>query len=148
MHVYRNDEFCKALAKKNKVSPDAFFQMALQLAYFRDIGHHDLTYEASMTRLFREGRTETIRSCSIESCKWVKSMMDPNVTNEERCKLFKEACDYHQQQSRDALTGKGVDRHLFGLYIVSKYLEVDSPFLKEVFSKPWSLSTSQVNNLY
>lgn len=26
----------------------------------------------------------------------------------------------------------GVDRHLFGLYVVSKYLEEDSPFLKEV----------------
>lgn len=28
--------------------------------------------------------------------------------------------------------GAGVDRHLFGLYVVSKYLEEDSPFLKEV----------------
>jgi hypothetical protein len=28
---------------------------------------------------------------------------------------------------------KGVDRHLFCLYVISKYLEVDSPFLKEVF---------------
>lgn len=26
----------------------------------------------------------------------------------------------------------GVDRHLFGLYVVSRYLEEDSPFLKEV----------------
>ena len=28
------------------------------------------------------------------------------------------------------MTGKGVDRHLFCLYVVSKYLELDSPFLK------------------
>lgn len=28
----------------------------------------------------------------------------------------------------------GVDRHLFGLYVVSRYLEEDSPFLKEVGS--------------
>jgi carnitine O-palmitoyltransferase 1 len=27
--------------------------------------------------------------------------------------------------------------------VVSKYLEVDSPFLKEVLSEPWRLSTSQ-----
>lgn len=30
-----------------------------------------------MTRLFREGRTETVRSCTIESCNFVKAMMDP-----------------------------------------------------------------------
>jgi carnitine O-palmitoyltransferase 1 len=33
-----------------------------------------------MTRLFRDGRTETVRSCSIESSQWVKSMDDPSVT--------------------------------------------------------------------
>lgn len=41
------------------------------------------------------------------------------------------------------MCGKGVDRHLFCLYVVSKYLEVDSPFLNEVLSVPWLLSTSQ-----
>lgn len=41
------------------------------------------------------------------------------------------------------MTGAGIDRHLFCLYVVSKYLAVDSPFLKEVLSEPWRLSTSQ-----
>ena len=36
---------------------------------------------------------------------------------------------------QDAMTGKGVDRHLFCLYVVSKYLELDSPFLKVRFIK-------------
>ena len=31
-----------------------------------------------MTRLFREGRTETVRSCTIESVAWVKAMEKPN----------------------------------------------------------------------
>ncbi|VEL10227.1 unnamed protein product [Protopolystoma xenopodis] len=44
---------------------------------------------------------------------------------------------------RDAMTGKGVDRHLFALYVVSKYLRMESPFLKEILSEPWRLSTSQ-----
>ena len=34
---------------------------------------------------------------------------------------------------QDAMTGKGVDRHLFCLYVVSKYLELDSPFLKVIY---------------
>jgi carnitine O-palmitoyltransferase 1 len=119
--------------------------MALQLAYYRDIGCHHLTYESTMTRLFREGRTETVRSCSIESAKWVKSMNDENSSSSERAALLKKACDYHQQQYRDAMTGKGIDRHIFCLYVISKYLEVESPFLKEVLSEPWRLSTSQVS---
>ena len=28
------------------------------------------------------------------------------------------------------MTGKGIDRHLFALYVVSKYLNLDSEFLK------------------
>ena len=42
------------------------------------------------------------------------------------------------------MTGRGIDRHLFTLYVVSKYLNIESPFLKEVLSEPWRLSTSQV----
>lgn len=37
---------------------------------------------------------------------------------------------------RLAMTGAGIDRHLFCLYVVSKYLAVDSPFLKEVSRLP------------
>lgn len=62
------------------MSPDAYLQMALQLAYYRDAGKVNLTYEASMTRLFREGRTETVRPCTIESTEWVKSMENNEAT--------------------------------------------------------------------
>lgn len=36
-----------------------------------------------MTRLFREGRTETVRPVTMESCDWVKSMLDPKATVSE-----------------------------------------------------------------
>ena len=42
-----------------------------------------------------------------------------------------------------AMTGKGIDRHLFCLYVMSKYLKIESPFLDKVLSEPWRLSTSQ-----
>lgn len=41
------------------------------------------------------------------------------------------------------MCGKGIDRHLFCLYVVSKYLEIDAPFLNKVLSEPWRLTTSQ-----
>ena len=117
--------------------------MALQLAYFRDFGKFSLTYEASMTRLFRDGRTETVRACSIESSAWVKAMEDPKTTAKEKVRLLREACEKHQKAYLEAMTGKGVDRHLFCLYVVARYLEVKSPFLEELLSEPWRMSTSQ-----
>lgn len=143
LHIVFHDNFGKGFIKKCKTSPDAFIQMALQLAYYRDIGRNHLTYESSMTRMFKEGRTETVRSCSIESCDWVKAMVNPNATSEEKIKLFKKATNYHVLQYKDAMTGNAVDRHIFCLYVVSRYLEIDTPFLKEVLSEPWRLSTSQ-----
>lgn len=32
-----------------------------------------------MTRMFREGRTETVRSCTIESTAFVRAMEDKNT---------------------------------------------------------------------
>lgn len=68
------------------------------------------------------------------------------VQREERMALLRKACDEHQMLYRDAMVGKGVDRHLFCLYAVSRYLGVDSPFLKEALMVPWRLSTSQVRD--
>ncbi|XP_020723235.1 carnitine O-palmitoyltransferase 1, liver isoform isoform X3 [Bombus terrestris] len=143
LRIYVHDAYGKGFMKVNSMSPDAYIQMALQLAYFRDSGKFNLTYEASMTRLFREGRTETVRPCTIESTNWVKAMESKNATVETRYDLLMAAAKQHQKGYQDAMCGKGIDRHLFCLYVVSKYLEVDSPFLKEVLSEPWKLSTSQ-----
>uniref|UniRef100_A0AAY4DTI7 Carnitine O-palmitoyltransferase 1, muscle isoform n=1 Tax=Denticeps clupeoides TaxID=299321 RepID=A0AAY4DTI7_9TELE len=135
------DDFGKGLIKRCRTSPDAFIQLALQLAHFRDKEEFCLTYEASMTRMFREGRTETVRSCTCESAAFARAMEDPNMS--ERLDLFRKAAEKHQNLYRLAMTGSGIDRHLFCLYIVSKRLQIDSPFLKQVLSEPWRLSTSQ-----
>nr|AFO11030.1 liver carnitine palmitoyltransferase 1A-3 [Acanthogobius hasta] len=141
-HIIPFSTFGKGLIKKCRTSPDAFIQIALQLAHYRDKGKFCLTYEASMTRLFREGRTETVRSCTMETCAFVRAMIR-DETREERLKSLKTAAEKHQNMYRLAMTGKGIDRHLFCLYVVSKYLGEDSAFLKEVLSEPWRLSTSQ-----
>lgn len=58
-------------------------------------------------------------------------------------RLFRAGSEKHQQLYRMAMTGAGIDRHLFCLYVVSKYLGVESPFLKEVYFLPLSLYLSQ-----
>ncbi|XP_037623796.1 carnitine O-palmitoyltransferase 1, liver isoform isoform X1 [Sebastes umbrosus] len=141
-HIFPFSDFGKGLIKKCRTSPDAFIQIALQLAHYRDKKKFCLTYEASMTRLFREGRTETVRSCTMETCAFVRAMIGAE-TREDCLKLLKLAAEKHQNLYRLAMTGEGIDRHLFCLYVVSKYLGEDSPFLREVLSEPWRLSTSQ-----
>nr|XP_057917356.1 carnitine O-palmitoyltransferase 1, liver isoform-like isoform X1 [Doryrhamphus excisus] len=143
-HVLSFRDFGKGKIKKCRVSPDAFIQVALQLAYFRNRKTFCLTYEASMTRLFREGRTETVRSCTNESSAFVRALVGGEPL--EVCRrLFRTASEKHQHLYRMAMTGAGIDRHLFCLYVVSQYLGVESPFLKEVLSEPWRLSTSQTS---
>ncbi|XP_040847747.1 carnitine O-palmitoyltransferase 1, muscle isoform isoform X4 [Ochotona curzoniae] len=136
--------FGKGLIKRCRTSPDAFVQIALQLAHFRDKGKFCLTYEASMTRMFREGRTETVRSCTNESTAFVQAMVEGSHMKADLQDLFRKASEKHQHMYRLAMTGAGIDRHLFCLYLVSKYLGVNSPFLAEVLSEPWRLSTSQI----
>uniref|UniRef100_A0A4W4EYE9 carnitine O-palmitoyltransferase n=1 Tax=Electrophorus electricus TaxID=8005 RepID=A0A4W4EYE9_ELEEL len=136
-HVFPFRDFGKGNIKKIRMSPDAFIQAALQLAYYRERGIFCLTYEASMTRLFREGRTETVRSCT--KFNFVSCCNPADVCR----RLFRTASEKHQLLYRLAMTGAGIDRHLFCLYVVSQYLGVESPFLKKVLSEPWRLSTSQ-----
>lgn len=130
LYAYLHYDYGKGFMKKVKISPDAYAQMALQLAYYRDTGKLAMTYEASITRLYRHGRTETIRPCTLEMAEWVKAMEDPNVMLEKKRELLIATAARHRINSQDAMCGRGVDRHLFALYVVSKYLQVDSPFLK------------------
>lgn len=143
LHVLVHTAFGKGVIKKIKASPDGFIQMALQLAYFKDQKQFSLTYESSMTRLFREGRTETVRVCTMESCAFARAMSNPSATESEKRELLMKAVETHVNGFKRAMSGEGVDRHLFGLYVVSKYLEEDSPFLQEALKEPWKLSTSQ-----
>jgi len=143
LKVISHTDYGKGLIKKFKVSPDAFIQMALQLAYFRNAGTITQTYESSMTRLYRDGRTETVRPVTDASKAFVVGMVDPSLSDADKVKLLQAACAQHQDAYRDAMSGKGVDRHLFTLYCVSVGFGIESPFLQNALGRPWRLSTSQ-----
>ena len=135
----------KGFIKKQGCGPDAWIQMALQLAYFRDQGELALTYESAAVRLFNEGRTETIRSVSMASKELLHLMHDPSVSPSQKIQALQRACQHHQGYARDAACGKGVDRHLFALYVASMANGGNGdPFLKAALSIPYKLSTSQI----
>ena len=77
----------KSEIKKLKVSPDAFYQLGLQLAYFRTVKKFGLTYESTITMLYKKGRTETIRSNTQQSCAFVNAMENQNFDRNERKKV-------------------------------------------------------------
>lgn len=81
--------------------------MAIQLAYYRQYKKLVLTYEPAMTRLFKKGRTETIRSCTIESSKWVQAMENENFDDKDRLELLRKACSKHQNLYLEAMYGDG-----------------------------------------
>ncbi|XP_030896012.1 carnitine O-palmitoyltransferase 1, brain isoform [Leptonychotes weddellii] len=143
-HVFPFSHFGKSFIKRCHLSSDSFIQVALQLAHFRDRGEFCLTYESTMTRLFLEGRTETVRSCTREACNFVRAMEDKEKTEPQRRALFRLAVEKHQALLKAAMSGQGVDRHLFALYIVSQFLHLRSPFLDQVHSEQWPLATSQI----
>jgi hypothetical protein len=99
-----------------------------------------------MTRLFALGRTETVRSCTLASTAFVQAMEDPASTSVSREVALREAVEQHVSLYRAAMSGEGVDRHLFALYVsaVGFYGADKVPeFLRAVKTVPWSLSTSQ-----
>ena len=132
------------------LSPYAYIQMALQLAWYRTCGEFTATYETVLTRLFHHARTETIRTFSRESRAWALAMMDPTVPSATKRELFGEAIQAHLRYTRTAATGKGVDRHLLGLRCMMTEEELKN--LPELFrdgffgqSQTWKLSTSSLS---
>jgi hypothetical protein len=143
LRIFDHNEWGKGAIKKCRISPDAFVQVAIQLAYYKENGKFVQTYEASMTRLYLNGRTETVRSCTEESCKFVLAMLDKHCSPEEKIRLLQVAANKHTVLYKDAMNGKGIDRHLFALYVASRGLGYDCKFLADFLMRPWILSTSQ-----
>lgn len=145
--VFQYYGYGKNLIKQFKVSPDAYVQMMMQLAYYKLTGLVRPTYESAATRKYLKGRTETGRSVSAESKKFVETWTDVNASTEEKIATFNAACKQHVKYLSEAADGKGVDRHLFGLLQQLKEgEEVPAIFKDPVFkySSTWYISTSQV----
>ncbi|KAG0271535.1 Carnitine O-acetyltransferase mitochondrial [Linnemannia exigua] len=139
----------KGLIKTFKMSPDAYVQMALQLAYYRKHGEFVATYESAATRKYRHGRTETARSCSNESKAFCLAMEDSDVGFKARAAACRAAVSRHATYTAWAVDGQAVDRHLLGLRLIRNADEpVPALFADPVFARTcrWRLSTSQISD--
>jgi len=142
-NIIKFEDFGKNFMKQSNISPDGFIQASLQLTYYKLSHKVCLTYESGMARSYRDGRTETVRSCSGDLAQFVKAMAAGRPKS-ECLSLLRKSASTHVNLCKAAISGEGVDRHLFCLYLVSKYLGVESPFLQKALMDDWKLSTSQV----
>ncbi|KAJ2353039.1 Carnitine O-acetyltransferase mitochondrial [Coemansia sp. RSA 2618] len=145
------DSFGKEQIKQMKVSPDAFVQMAMQLAYYRQFRHVPATYESASTKAFARGRTETSRSVSAHSVAWCKAMVDhPETTGlHAKAELLRQSIVNQSQFTAQCAKGNGIDRHLLGLeYALQPGETRHELFSDSVFtgSRHWKLSTSQISD--
>ncbi|TDL25783.1 acyltransferase ChoActase/COT/CPT [Rickenella mellea] len=127
-----------------KFSPDAFIQLAIQLAWYRTRGSFAATYETALTRMFKHGRTETIRTFSTNSRAFVLAMTDSSATICDRYASLQNAISSHVTLTRNAMVGKAFDRHFLGLKLSMWDGESCALFDDELFhrSQEWKLSTS------
>ncbi|CCH47142.1 carnitine O-acetyltransferase [Wickerhamomyces ciferrii] len=110
--------------KKLKCSPDAFVQMSFQAAYYVLYGKVECTYEPAMTKQFFHGRTESIRTVSLESNQFVRRFFEDSK-NLEKLDLLQKACSKHSKTTKNCSNGQGQDRHLYALFNIWKRYVAD-----------------------
>ncbi|KAG8512746.1 Carnitine O-acetyltransferase [Galemys pyrenaicus] len=140
--------FGKDFPKSEKLSPDAFIQVALQLAYYRIYGQACATYESASLRMFHLGRTDTIRSATTESLAFVKAIDDSSVPELQKVELLRRAVQAHRDYTDRAIRGDAFDRHLLGLKLqaIEDLVSMPDIFMDTSYAiaMHFNLSTSQV----
>ncbi|XP_062352887.1 choline O-acetyltransferase [Cinclus cinclus] len=148
--AYKFEHYGKEFIKKQKISPDAYIQVALQLAFYRCHRRLVPTYESASLRRFDEGRVDNIRSATSEAFAFVKAMASDKtaVSDSEKIQKFKDAIAAQTNYSVLAVTGMAIDNHLLGLREVAREhcKELPEIFTDETYltSNRFILSTSQV----
>ena len=131
-------------------SPDSFVQLSMQLAHFRLYGKIVSQYEPVLTKGFYHGRTEAMRTATEKAAEFCKTWMDPSATNDMKLQALRDATVYHSARIKDALTGKGIERHLFALKCIADKKNIPTPdfFSSKSYQKlnHTILSTSNCGN--
>ncbi|MFF9480177.1 choline/carnitine O-acyltransferase [Streptomyces sp. NPDC014733] len=114
------DDFGADTAKALGISPDAFVQLAYQLAHRRAKGHLGATYESIATRQWRRGRTEAMRVVTEEIQRFVAAMEDPAADPATRRAAVRTAAAAHVARAKDCQAGRAPEQHLWELELIQR----------------------------
>lgn len=107
-------------AKQLGMSPDAFVQMAYQLAHKRTKGLSGATYESIATRQYQNGRTEAMRVVTPEVLRFVAAMEDPSADASTRRTAFRAAAEKHVARAKECQVGQAPEQHLWELQLIQR----------------------------
>ena len=114
------EDFGANTAKGLEISPDAFVQLAYQLAHRRAKGHLGATYESIATRQFRRGRTEAMRVVTPEMLDFVAAMEDPAAGADARREAVGAAAAGHVARAKECQVGEAPEQHLWELELIQR----------------------------
>ncbi|KAK6632138.1 hypothetical protein RUM44_007168 [Polyplax serrata] len=141
-------KFGKEFLKTLNVSPDSFIQVAIQLAFFKVHNHPGAQYESGSLRRYLYGRTDTIRSCSVEVVNMCENLCNSLGSTSAKAESVRDAINAHKNYANDVINGCGVDRHLLALKLLAKEHNIDDGqlFTDPAFQRSthFQLSTSNV----
>lgn len=114
------DDIGSTRIKELGVSPDAFMQLAYQLAHKRAKGFTGATYESIATRQYQNGRTEAMRVVTPEVLRFVDVMDSPDADPAERVAAFRAAAAKHVARAKECQLGQAPEQHLWELQLIAK----------------------------
>lgn len=117
--VFSFESFGASRIKSLKVSPDAFVQLAFQLAHYRVKGLIGSTYESISMRHFDRGRTEAMRVVTHEAKNFVMSMEDAGCSPGDRIAAFHRAAEKHIERARQCQSGQAPEQYLWQLQLIA-----------------------------
>lgn len=122
------DRFGAREIKDLKCSPDAFFHLGLQLAWYRLKGKLSNTYEPVSLRQFYQGRTECMRPATTAVWDFVNYK---GLDKSKKKELAINAMSLHSSMLKQCRNGNGPERHLFGL---KNMIKEDIPQSEDIFN--------------
>lgn len=107
-------------AKELGMSPDAFAQMAYQLAQRRAKGLTGATYESIATRQFQNGRTEAMRVVTPEVVHFADVMTTSTASLDDKREAFRTAATQHITRAKQCQAGDAPEQHLWELQLIAQ----------------------------
>lgn len=108
-------DYGKAAITSMGFSPDAFFQMALQAAYYRVYAQVRSGFEPVLMRQYLHGRTDVIRTTTAEAAAFARLFSDEHASAADKVEAMHRAADAHVAISKDCAQGRSHHRHLYVL---------------------------------
>lgn len=121
-------------------SPDAFFEMALQAAYFRLYRQVRSGFEPVLMRQYLHGRTDVVRTTTAEAATFARLFSDSQASSIDKIEAMRRAADAHVALFKDCAQGRSHHRHL---YVLQQLWKRRRAFLEAAGLLPLSSSSEQ-----